>query len=454
MHNRSILVFLSSFLLSSFLIAQQDKIIAGPMLGYVEHMEALIWLEPAPDVTSLAIAYWPTGRDEEIKKAEYRGQLGNDFNPVKMILTKLNPATTYNYKIIADGEEITFPYPLAFTTKTLWEWRMPPPDFSFLFGSCAYINDPPYDRPGDPYGQDTRIFRSMAGQDADLMIWGGDNTYLREVDWYSATGIYYRNQHTRKAEELQELLAAMSHYAIVDDHDFGPNNSDRSFELKDAATEAFKDYWGQRWPIDRKGTYYSFRWADVDFFLLDNRYYRASPYLEDSVEGQPNEAKAYLGEEQLRWLKDGLIFSNASFKIIVSGSQVLNQLNQGEGYNDYPVEFTNLMNFLVREGVRGVVFLSGDRHLTELINYKPDGFYTLYDFTCSPLTARPYRSFSNSVEFENPQRIAETLFTEQNFAKLTIKGERRNRELLIEVFNIDGEPVWQHTINQSDLKPE
>ena len=98
----------------------------------------------------------------------------------------------YDYEIYLNNKKQVFPYPLTFKTKDTWEFRSPAPDFSFIFGSCAYINDPAYDRPGEPYGRDPRIFDTMAKTNADFMLWIGDNTYPREADWTSKSGFYYR----------------------------------------------------------------------------------------------------------------------------------------------------------------------------------------------------------------------------------------------------------------------
>ena len=42
---------------------------------------------------------------------------------------------------------------------------------------------------------------------------------------------------------MQPLLARTHNYAIWDDHDFGPNDSDRSSAIKAITLEAFKDSW-------------------------------------------------------------------------------------------------------------------------------------------------------------------------------------------------------------------
>ncbi|MBA2423607.1 MAG: hypothetical protein H0V61_10355, partial [Chitinophagales bacterium] len=53
-------LFLTSFIaIIKFLPAQDTTLlIAGPMLGYIEHTEALIWLQVTPRVKEIEIRYW------------------------------------------------------------------------------------------------------------------------------------------------------------------------------------------------------------------------------------------------------------------------------------------------------------------------------------------------------------------------------------------------------------
>ena len=167
---------------------------------------------------------------------------------------------------------------MEFQTQELWKWRTDPPDVKFIVGSCSYINEPKFDRPGEPYGSNFEIFKSINKKNPDFMLWLGDNTYLREPDWNSRTGFIKRYSHTRAFPELQPLLASTHHYATWDDHDYGPNNSDGSFWLKETASEIFKLFWGNpNYDITGKGGITGFfQWSDLDFFLLDNRYHRLS----------------------------------------------------------------------------------------------------------------------------------------------------------------------------------
>ena len=95
------------------------------------------------------------------------------------------------------------------------------------------------------------------------MLWLGDNIYLREPDWNSWTGIIHRYTHDRATPQLQPFMASVHNYAIWDDHDFGPNDSDKSFWNKNLTLKAFKLFWAN--PSygtgDIKGTTTSFQWA-------------------------------------------------------------------------------------------------------------------------------------------------------------------------------------------------
>ena len=119
------------------------------------------------------------------------------------------------------------PYKLRFQTLKLWQHREEPPPFRVALGSCAFVNEAPYDRPGRGYGNDYEIFMSINDRRPDIMLWLGDNTYLREPDWNTRTGVLNRYTHTRSLPQMQPLLAASHNYAIWDDHDFAGRHLQR-----------------------------------------------------------------------------------------------------------------------------------------------------------------------------------------------------------------------------------
>lgn len=441
------------FYLNVSLLAQ-NGIVSGPMLGYIEHREVLLWLEVSADINAISIEYQEQGKPQTLKKTQYEGVLGKKYNPIKIRLEELNMNTVYDYSIFLNGKKISVPVPTTFKTKKLWEWREAAPDFTFLLGSCFYMNDPAYDRPGKPYGQDPHILETMGNTPSDFMLWTGDNLYLREADYSSEAGIAYRYSYNFKQAPFQKLRATRANYATWDDHDYGPNDSDASYELKQVALETFKKYWGNKsfGEPDNEGVYNKFRWSDCDFFLMDDRYHRSADDLPELLEGKPNPEKQYYGKKQLEWLKNSLISSNASFKFIVTGGQVLNPMAKDkECLMGYPLEWEELMSFIVKNKISGVIFLTGDRHFSEITQYKPQGFYPLYDFTCSAVTSG-VADISKSKEFNNPDRVQGTLLMQNNFGKITVSGDKDNRQLNIETYDIDGNKKWGFIIKKSDLK--
>lgn len=445
--------FCLSILLSSLFepAKSQDTslLIAGPMLGYIEHREALIWLQVTTEVSSIELKYFSEKDPNNIRTVTYRGVLGEPYNPEKIVLDNLMMNTKYVYEIYLNHKKQDFPYPLTFTTKDTWEFRKPAPDFSFLFGSCVYINDPASDRPGQPYGRDLRILDTMAKTPSDFMLWLGDNTYTREADWTSKSGFYYRYTHTRRCRNMQRLLASRPQYAIWDDHDYGPNDANASFELKDISLQAFRDFWGNKTfgEPDNPGVYTKFTWSDCDFFLLDDRYYRSAESVKDSAS-----AKKYLGDQQLQWLLNGLASSGATFKFIAVGNQVLNPLNDFESYRHYAIEFGQLIQFIRQNSITGIIFLSGDRHISDLIRIKSEGLYHLYDVTSSAITSRSFSRFAETKEFNNPYRVVPAAVTDQNFIKVTVHGSRDNRIANVSAINADNKVMWQYEINEDELK--
>lgn len=423
---------------------------SGPMLGYSDLTEASVWVQTTADA-EVRLRYWPEGRRGESRTTAPLPAGEKNDRIALFVLPGLDPGTRYGYEILIGGRPAAFPAGGAsgtFDTQTFWQYRANPPDFTVAFGSCYYANEPKSDRPGTPYGSDPSIFRTIAGMKPDLMLWLGDNVYLREPDFGSVAAMRRRYALAREEPALQPLLRGTRHYATWDDHDFGPNNSMWINRFATESLDIFKRYWanptyGMR---DIPGVFGQFSWGDIDFFLLDDRFYRTPEGLPDTAD------KTMLGREQLRWLQHALYYSRSPFKVVVNGSQVLNSITRDETFAHYPDQ-KELLDFIVRHRIRGVVFLSGDRHMTELLRVTPEGFYTLHDFTSSPFTA----GLSNPVpagEAENPLRVPGTLVTDMhNFGLLRFSGKCNERTLEMKVVDREGKQRWTHTIKASDLVP-
>ena len=418
------------------------------MLGPVELRDAKIWIEVTPSVKQVQLIYHKRTEPAKIKIILYKGDLGKEFNPIQLTVGGLEMNTTYDYGFLIDGKEAK--QRGSFTTKDLWQWRKPALDFSFITGSCSYFNEPVYERPGKPYGGDSSIFITMAKEKSAFMLWLGDNWYTKEVDFYSDWGLWYRAQYDRKMPVLQNFLKAMPHIAMWDDHDYGPDNSGSNFILKETSRTVFKNYWcNPSYGENDQGIYTKYSYSDVDIFLCDDRWWRSVDEWRDSVNGQPNPEKIMLGAQQLKWLKNSLLYSDATFKIIMIGSQVLNQISRAVDFPDFPIEYNELMKFLGEYKIPGILFLTGDRHHSEIIKLERPGNYTLYDITVSPLTSRI--SKVTGREIAHPERVLPVIET-YNYARFSFNGAEKKRELRIEFLGTTGEKLGEWSINENALK--
>jgi alkaline phosphatase D len=427
-------------LIGCSLHAQSRWLQSGPMVGYVDMKEARLWAQTnAPAMVEFD--YWDIEKPKEkFRTAVVRTEAENGYT-AHCIANRLEPGRSYEYRLRINGHEVPRPYPTTFKTQSLWQWRTDPPAFTLAIGSCMYVNEEAYDRPGKPYGSDYQILTGLAAQKPDIMLWLGDNTYLREPDWYTRGGMIHRYTHTRSLPELQPLLASAVNIAVWDDHDYGPNDSDGTWVHKETAWEIFSSFWCN--PVygvnGQKGVTGFMQYADVEFFLLDDRYFRTP----NDCESCP---RTMLGQPQLEWFKGALAASRAPFKIVALGGQFLSTAAEYETYiNLFPEERDSILAFIEREKIKGVVFVTGDRHFSELSALKNNAGNMVYDMTSSSLTAGVNTKGADSP---NTLRVPGSATTRHNFTLLRFSGPRKERQLDISIHDVNGKVLWNYSIKQ------
>lgn len=422
-------------------ISQNELLQSGPMVGYSEMLEVPVWVQ-TKKAASVTMKYWNAENSDNIYMSNIFKTKKDDAFTALLIADSVTPGNKYFYDIYIDDEEIVLPYEKSFQTQSIWKWRTDPPNFSFVMGSGTYINEDRYDRPGKRYGDGYQIFNSMLELNPDFMLWLGDNVYLREPDWNSKTGIYHRYTHSRSTPEMQAFLASTHNYAILDDHDFGPNDSDRGFWNKNESLKAFELFWANpSYGVgDINGAITSFQWGDADFFLLDNRTYR-------SPDKRKTGEKTQLGEDQLQWLFDNLSSSHGTFKFVVMGGQFLSTSPTYESYTNYGFdkERKRIINYIYEENIKNVVFLTGDVHFSEVAVLRKKGMPTIWDITSSPLNSGVN---TKAKEKNNTLRIDESVIIERNFAELKLSGIIEERIIDITYFDGDGNKIWNYSISR------
>lgn len=432
-------LFTASILIASALQAQ--VMINGPMPGYTDMQEATIWMQ-CQGPCSARLEYWAIDKPDSILRTPVQDSEASRAHAMDFIMDQVVPGTTYGYRPVVNGQVVDVGQPLSFRTQPLWKFRTDPPEFTMALGSCVYINEPKYDRPGTPYGGGYEIFNSIADKKPDLMLWLGDNIYLREPDWGTRTGFLHRYTHTRSTPEMQRLLRSTHHYAVWDDHDFGSNDADGSFVNGALAREMFDLFWPN--PTcgvpGVEGITSAFNQSDVDFFLMDDRTFRVPA---DVTTSEP----AMLGKAQLDWLIRALKYSDASFKLVAVGSQVLSTSAIYENYATMASERNELLRRIEAEGIRGVVFLTGDRHFTELSSMPLKDGGMIHDLTVSALTSGTYKATD-----QNDFRVEGSVVEQRNFATLTFTGKKNERTMTVRVFDGKGTQLWERAIPQEKKK--
>lgn len=423
--------FLIFLIVTSSSLLQAQQIIAGPMLGYNTMREVAVWVQ-MDEEAEVYLAVEPVDTSGKLLQGFSIKTDNQKANTATLISPLLEPGTSYSAQVYANDKALG--KKIFFTTQSLWQWRKPAPDFSFLAGSCLYINESEYDRPGTPYGANYGILEKMAGEKADFMVWLGDNNYLREVDWNSRQGIYHRYTHSRGLPELQSLLKTMHHYAIWDDHDYGPNDSDWTYWNKDITREAFTDFWANPnyGVAGLKGTTGTFSWNDCQFFLLDNRWDRSPEQSDGTI----------LGAAQIKWLIDALRYSQASFKFICVGGQFLSDFQGFENHANFTKERQYIIDQLDKYEIKGVIFLNGDRHHSEISRMETKAGQVYYDITSSPLTSGSYDHSDESNHF----RVPETIIDVRSYAQIKVFGAI-DRKCQVLFKGVDGETLVNHLLD-------
>jgi alkaline phosphatase D len=410
------------------------------MHGYADYTSALVWIQvEAPGAVHVR---WRTEHDGREHELTLDAKAADD-DVVLARLTGLSPGTRATYAIDGDGDRREG----AVRAQPYWRQGDDAQDVTIAIGSCFFLApaEPPWN--ASTYGGGFEIFDAIAAKAPDLMVWMGDNLYFQPPDELDPSSMAARYRRQRALPALQRLLTAAPQVAIWDDHDYGPNDADMSYVMKGESLALFRRYWANpNYGLpDVPGVFGRARFADVDLFLLDDRWYRSANRMNDEP------GKMMFGPQQLAWLRNALVYSHAPLKLVVNGSQLWNRANRFEGFNHFSYEQKAFADWLLAQRVDGVMFASGDRHFTELLRIERPGAYPLYEFTSSPLTSRAYENPDNA-ERTNPDLVAGTLVGKRQFGLIRLTGPEKARRITLESYDATGALLWRHELDAKALR--
>jgi len=284
-----------------------------------------------------------------------------------------------------------------------------------------------------------RIYQTMANLEPDFFIHSGDTIYAdgpMEETVELEDGTTWTNIVTeaksKVAETLDEFRGNVAHnlmdengralnaiapiIAQWDDHEITNNwypsevlTTDDRYEVKSVAllaaraNQAFMEYFPIRSNgMDSERIYRHIPYGpSLDVFVIDMRTHRAANSANDQEERSAE--TAFLGREQIRWLKQGLLNSNATWKVIASdmpiglivrdGDSAFENLANGDGPPlGRELEMADLLRFIKNNDIHNVVWITADVHYTAAHYYDPNqaqfsDFAPFYEFVSGPLNA-------------------------------------------------------------------
>ncbi len=330
------------------------------------------------------------------------------------------------------------------------------------FGACAR-----QDRP-------QLIWEAVIEAKPQLFVFLGDNIYAdtedMDVMWakYQLLGAQPGYQ---KLKQISRILATW------DDHDYGVNDGGADYPKRRESQQLFLKFFeapedDPRWK--REGIYSSHVFGPegrrVQVILLDARYFR-SPLTKGYESGEPGEGirgvyapnrdpqATILGEAQWGWLEKQLR-EPAEVRIIGSGIQAIAANHGWESWSNFPRERRRLFQMIRETEARGVVLISGDRHLAEISRLRPNERlgvgYPLYDVTSTSLNlpsgnfTQAGTRFTNEI---NSHRVGLTYF-ETNFGLIDIDWTETDPLLRLQIRDEKGGVVLQQRVRLSELAPQ
>jgi alkaline phosphatase D len=420
----------SSFAQNEIVDEKAPKLIAGPMLSYIDDYHAQMWLLVSDDTKEITIKLenFDEDRNQELvfditDPKSYNNSGWYDFHisdynngseiPVVLTLEELIPDAEYNVEVYLDSvlveEEMDIYTPRNYLADTY-----------FLLGHNLNLSDEEDD--GDA------ILDAMGEIESDFMVWMGNNVFFNDNEADSFKKMLEKYKSVRKREKVNDFMKLMPHIATWNKMDFGLNTSDTRFALKDSTLMAFNMFW----PNAPKKTYnYSFRdfgvykrydYEDVEIFMLDNRMFKS-----DLNDDEPQ----LLGPNQMNRFINEIMGSDAAFKFIISGNSILSEGEDDEPFTDYTEEHAELMRRLHLSRIDGVVFVTSDTYDIDLLKEERENAYPLY-------------------ELKFPGMSIDGILG-GNFARVKVEGDYRKRICTLQVYDELGEEVFKKKIHQTEV---
>lgn len=412
----------------------------GPMVGRVTENSAAFWFRTAEESEVQVRVSTNPSMNNTIVSLPERSDAVKDYTAI-VTVNNLQSDTRYYYDVVVDGEMVPDLGKLTFKTYPLPDTET---EFVVAFGGGAgYVPS------------NERMWNVINDKEPLAFLGMGDNVYISMVHHPNHQHAlhdytYYRRQ---SQPEFREFTSSTSFYAIWDDHEFtddvwlGPYVHKPFWKLP--LFEQFRNNWinpsygTKDWP----GVWHKFSIGNVDFFMLDGRFYRTNPYAKDpSKVNNYAEHPTMLGPVQKQWLFEELENSEADFKIIASPVPWAFEAKPGsvDTWNGFQEERKEIFDFLTENEIQGVVLLAADRHRSDAWKIERSEDYPLYEFMSSRLTNEHLHPIMPEALLGYNEK--------QSVGILHFQMKKDDPELIYKIYTIDDELVDSMILKKSELQ--
>ena len=312
------------------------------------------------------------------------------------------------------------------------------------FGSCIKQSQP------------MPIFQTILEDRPEVFLMIGDNIYADTEDMEVMRAKYAQ---LNADPGFSLLRATCPLLATWDDHDYGRNDAGAEYTKKREAQKIFLDFWGD--PLSsprrkREGVYDAHiigpEGKRVQIILLDTRYFRGPLKKGERRVGgpyYPNEDPEVpmLGEAQWQWLENHLK-QPAELRVIASSIQFITESAGQETWSNLPAERQRMIDLITKTKAEGVVFVSGDRHWSDLSVQRKNVPYPLYDLTSSSLN-QPHK---RGTPTRNQYRVAQQTYHQVNFGVIEIDWRGCETSIELKIQDLENQSRIQKRVLLSELQ--
>ena len=291
----------------------------------------------------------------------------------------------------------------------------------------------------DAFEKNFKIWNVLAAKNPEYVLMIGDNVYANRDTNGSPLSSTPENIWRRYTDVrltipffFQEKLVPV--HAVWDDNDYGPKDSNETFPDKEASKDIFDIFFAQSMSDEIYSKGYGvgglLSLGDFNLYFLDARYFRSA-----------NKDEKHLGTEQYQWLIKYLKEESQPI-FIIKGDQFFGGYHEFDSYEGkHSKDFSLFVSDLRALGTP-FVFLSGDRHMSEIMQF-PRSLFGLpsFEITSSPMHGKLYPESG----LKNPWRVV-SIENKVNFTMINNLAQDNHWFLDVENIGENGEVYFRREL--------